>query len=196
MGKVLHIDPWAYVFGAFLVLTVPLDWLVGALVAAVVHELSHIVAIRSVGGSILDIHIGIGGAVIDSHIPGKGRELLCALAGPAGSLLLVSLCRVYPKLAICGLIQGSFNLLPVFPLDGGRILRCLLVLVCPMTHERISRCVERLVIVFLILLAVAGTFCCSMGFLPIVVGMVLIIKKKTLQSKLNQGTIVLPFVKR
>lgn len=58
-----------------------------------------------------------------------GRELIAVLAGPAASLLLLSLVRVFPRVAICGLIQGIYNLLPIYPLDGGKALRCLMALV-------------------------------------------------------------------
>ena len=52
------------------------------------------------------------------------QEALSALAGPAGSFLMLLLCRVFPEAALWGTVQGLFNLLPVYPLDGGRVLRC------------------------------------------------------------------------
>lgn len=56
------------------------------------------------------------------------QELLCSLAGPVGSFSLFFLSHWLPKTAFCGVIQGMFNLLPIFPLDGGRALRCCLTL--------------------------------------------------------------------
>ena len=78
-----------------------------------------------------------------------GGELLCALAGPFGSLLLALLLRHVPELAICGLIQGVYNLLPLYPLDGGRALRCLFSFAGE-KGERGFRTVEKMLLCLLI----------------------------------------------
>lgn len=127
----IRIDPWTYLFGAMLLLTVPLPWLAAAVTAAAFHEVCHLGAIALLGGTVTEIQIGPRGAQIGTRLPGKVQELLCALAGPAGSFLLGCLCRFFPRLAICGWIQGLFNLLPIYPLDGGRVLCCCLELLWP-----------------------------------------------------------------
>ena len=176
MRKLIQIDPWAYYFAAFAVLTVPIDWFLAALCAAVFHELCHIWAIKRLGGKILGIRVCISGTVIETEIPGKREELLSALAGPAGSLLLLTLCHVFPKLAICAWVQGVFNLLPVYPLDGGRVLRCCLKWFCPLKSERILFRTEILLAFIIFLLAVIGSLVFSMGLLPLFAAMLLIIK--------------------
>lgn len=109
-------------------LTVPLNWLAAFLVAAVVHELFHILALRLLGGRADSLRVGAGGAVLRVEGLSPGREVLCALAGPLGSLSLLPLCPRFPRLALCALVQAAFNLLPIRPLDGGRAVCCALAL--------------------------------------------------------------------
>lgn len=172
----VRVDSSAYFFGALLLLTLPLNWLAAAAAAAVVHELCHIAVIYLVGGKVWGIRIGVGGAVMETEPLSRGRELLCALAGPVGSLLTMLLCRVFPRLAVCGCMQGLFNLLPVFPLDGGRALRCGLGLAAPKWADRISDWVERGTLTGILGLALAGSLVWHLGILPLLLALVLICK--------------------
>lgn len=132
------VNPSVYILGAFLLLTVPLQWLAAAVLAAAFHECCHWAAIMILGGSVRAVSVGIHGAVLKIHLEGSGREVLAALAGPVGSLLLLHLYRGFPEIALCGLVQGLYNLLPVYPLDGGRILRCCLEHFCPEMRNRVE----------------------------------------------------------
>lgn len=172
----IRIDPWAYVFGAALMLILPLDWLLAAVCAALFHEICHIVLIYILGGSVTQIRVGIGGAAMEAELPDSGRELLCALAGPVGSFLLVCACHTFPKLAICAGVQGLFNLLPVFPLDGGRALRCALELIWPEKAEKIGNRVELGILLGLVSLAVTAALAFSLGALPLMAAFLLLIK--------------------
>ena len=111
---------------SFLLLICPPRWLAASILAAAFHELCHLGAVKLLRGRILGFRAGARGAVLEVAGLSLWRETLAAAAGPMGSLLLLLLAGPFPGLALCGLGQGLFNLLPVFPLDGGRILLRLL----------------------------------------------------------------------
>jgi Zn-dependent protease len=118
----------------------------------VLHELGHALTARRFGVTTSDITLlPIGGVARLQHIPEHpGQELMIALAGPlvnvliVGILLLVGV-RVQPidpanrdllvqgefwsQLMLVNVILVVFNLLPAFPMDGGRVLRALLAMV-------------------------------------------------------------------
>lgn len=185
----IRVDPPAYIIGALLILTLPLDWILSALAAAIFHELCHVLVIYLLGGSIRGIRIGVSGAVIDAAIWGKGRELLCAIAGPSGSLLLASLCHIFPKAALCAFLQGLFNLLPIYPLDGGRILQCSLEMLCPSGANIIIQLVEKFTYLTLFVTALAASVKLSLGILPVFWAGILILKTSARKRPCKQGQI-------
>ena len=163
----IRIQPSAFILMAALMLLLPIDWLFAAVLAAAVHELGHLAAIHAVGGHLDVICIGSAGAQICTEPLDNRAEFLCAAAGPAASLFLLSLCRFFPKTALCGLAQGMFNLIPVHPMDGGRMLLCVLRRLCPRWAERIFHTIQCLILYGLLTLSVLLAVCGKAGFLPV-----------------------------
>ena len=126
MRRAVEFTPGFCILWSLLLLSVPLRWILAAMGAAVFHELCHWTAIRFSGGQVHGLILRAAGMVMETDPMLPGRELVCALAGPAGSFLLAILYEYTPLLSLCGLVQGCFNLLPLYPLDGGRAVRCLL----------------------------------------------------------------------
>ena len=108
---------------ALMLLLFPLKFLAGVLIAALVHECGHLLAIRLTGGQVLSLRLRAGGAEIETAPMKPGKEALCAIAGPAAGALTIFAWQWFPELAVAGLVQTVFNLIPVYPLDGGRLVR-------------------------------------------------------------------------
>lgn len=118
----LYIAPSSLVIFAILVLLIPLKWLAAWIIAVFVHEIFHYLALTAGKQTIDSISINIYGVKISTCPLTNLQTIICAFAGPAGGLLLLFFSKLYPQLALCALIQSVYNLLPIYPLDGGRIL--------------------------------------------------------------------------
>lgn len=125
--------------GALLIL--PMRFLLAAVVAAAIHEGCHCLAIRLCGGQIYGVHLDAWKTMIETE-PMEGiKGILCAGAGPVGSLGLLCFAKLFPLLALCAMVQGLYNLLPIYPMDGGRILHCFLELIMPGKGAKIAKAI-------------------------------------------------------
>lgn len=156
----IRIEAGVCLLGAAAILMVPLRWLLGAVVAAGIHELGHLLALKWMGIPVTGINIGFGGAKIQTAPMGRWEELAAAGAGPMAGLILVLFARWMPCCAVCAAVQTVFNLLPVGQQDGKRILKCA-------AGERISRICEICTILGLI---VAAAKVISVGKMGIILG--------------------------
>ena len=122
----IDLRPEACLTGALLLLLLPLPWAFAWVAAAAVHECAHILAVLACRGRVRCLRIGATGAEISIGPLPPGREALCALAGPVGSLAILAASRWMPRVAFFAFFQAVCNLLPLYPLDGGRAIRCCL----------------------------------------------------------------------
>jgi Zn-dependent protease len=125
-------------------LTAPQAWTLGAMSAillfasVLVHELAHSLVARTRGMETAFITLFIFGGIssLRTDAPRASTEFLIAVVGPLTSLLLAGACflialvvgeprvaAVFGYLALINGLLGLFNLIPGFPLDGGRVLR-------------------------------------------------------------------------
>lgn len=173
------IAPGAWFLGALMLLILPLNWLLAAAAAAFFHELCHYFALLLCAIPVHSVQISGRGAVMDTAPMGLRQEFFCALAGPLGGLCLLLLIRWIPRIAICAGVQSLFNLLPVYPLDGGRALRCLARhYLPPESAESLLKWTARLCLGGILLLSLLAALRYHLGLLPLLLGIILCIRSK------------------
>lgn len=118
---------------------------IGLFFSLIIHELMHSLVARAFGTPIRGITLfALGGVAEMEEEPATPLgELLMALAGPAASAILAlffhllalaggalglpgSLLVILSYLAAINILLAVFNMVPAFPLDGGRVLRAIL----------------------------------------------------------------------
>lgn len=143
-----------YLWLACLLVLLPLDWLLCAFFAAIIHEVCHVLILLLFGGRIRKIDVSVTGCMIETSQLGYWQAMFSILAGPAGSMLLLVASETAPKIAACGFIHGLYNLLPILPLDGGRILQLLLYKIYPENAESVLLWTGRSICAILLLCVV------------------------------------------
>lgn len=133
--------------------------------SVLLHELGHSIVARRCGVKVLDIKLSVLGGVARIDEIGREHEAAIAVAGPVVSVVLgIALTLVgrvlgYEAVEEIGLLNfllAGFNMLPIFPSDGGRLLRAALA-----TRMRFVRATDTAVIVSKVL-------CVGLGIVSVV----------------------------
>lgn len=135
MRKLFKLHPLFLVTGlVFIILGQALAFFVYFIVV-VLHEFAHGFVAEKLGYNLNKIYLLPFGAMLDinQNFISREDEIKVAIAGPAFNFILTFLCLglwwIFPEtyaytsfFVFCNIITGLVNLLPCYPLDGGRIL--------------------------------------------------------------------------
>ena len=113
MRQRIRIDAGTYIWMAMGLLLLPASWILAAVGAAMIHEGCHYAAAKIRKVPCLSLSVGSGGMIMHLGTMDRRDTVFVSAAGPAGSLLLGCFLRICPQLAVCGLVQGFYNLLPI-----------------------------------------------------------------------------------
>lgn len=163
---------------ALMVLLLPLRWILAWAVAAAFHEACHCLAVKLCSGHVAQVRLGPGGAEMAVAGIDGWREGICALAGPLGALVLLFFARWIPAVAVCALFHSAYNLLPLYPLDGGRALKCALERLAPLHAGKICNAVARVTLTLLWLGAVWICVVWKLGVMPVLLVLVIQLRWK------------------
>jgi stage IV sporulation protein FB len=105
-----------------------------------IHELGHVTAARSFGWTVTKVELLPFGGVAETEQLGRSsvkEDIIVALAGPLQNAWMIGAAYVLEAMGVWGaewsfyfiqanMMIGLFNLLPILPLDGGKVMQALL----------------------------------------------------------------------
>lgn len=141
VGAPVEISLWFF----FIFLMAPISWGIAIFLSVLIHEMAHAYVANLLGWRVFGIKVDLftGSAAVDTNIPEKDSIPVVA-AGPLSNLLFAIIVLLVTSfvgsdinpivfkflndLFVVNLILFIFNLLPIYPMDGGRIVKDFLFL--------------------------------------------------------------------
>ncbi len=166
-------------------------WLIaGVLAALMIHEISHILASRLLGYQVSQLTLNIFGGclTIDPLFEANpNAETIIAVAGPAVNFLMAMGVAYLSFLGFrheyleywqqLNLGIGLVNMLPAYPLDGGRIVHAWLMKISGLkTAARVSRGITLGVALFFLISGSIRFFLNTAGFTLMILGLFILIQ--------------------
>lgn len=183
----ISVTPRATLAAVILILTIPSQWSTAWLTAAMIHELLHCIGVWISGGRIYSIHIDLYGAQIKTALPSSSKEIFCLLAGPLGTMGLLTFSKQFPCLSICALLQSAYNLLPFPGLDGGQVLlRIIGLLFSEDASVRFCNAVSWITLFLIVCICLYSGFLLGLGLFPIFLSAILLVRHGNIKIPCKQ----------
>ena len=183
----IYIKPEFCIILALTLLILPVKWIFAWILASAFHELCHYIALKLSGCKVLRVQINLNGVIIETDLLSCTAEILCALAGPLGGLSLLLIAKWLPRVAICGCFQSLYNLIPIFPLDGGRAVACVLKRIFPGTQgEHINAIWDRCILLAFVFGGVYAAVFLKLGVIPLLFAAILVLRNKIVKTSCKQ----------
>lgn len=193
----ITVSPDFSILLAALILLIPLKWVVAWIVATVVHEFFHYGVIRICRVPVCSLTVTAHGMRMETAPMPYLTEFFCALAGPVGALLLLFWARWFPEVAVCAYVQSLYNLLPLYPLDGGRAVRSLLLQCLPESAaERVSLWFGFVVLIVLCCLGLYASCFLKLGSVPLLAAALLLFRHMHVKIPCKDGKQRVQYSKR
>lgn len=139
-GAPVNISLWFFLLFLF----VPFSYVIAIFISVLIHELAHAYVADRKGWQVYEIRVDLftGSAAVDTNIPERDSIPVVA-AGPLSNLALavssIFLYAIFGQTSpmfgdfmndffIVNLFMFLFNILPIYPMDGGRLLKDFLFL--------------------------------------------------------------------
>ena len=177
----INVNLKVFLFAILFYITKQIEIYAMFMVFALIHEIGHLICglllgFKTKSLKIMPLGISIEFSVIHTDYNKKVRnanilavkKMILALAGPITNLIIVGICTIfsnYISIHLCeqiiyvNLLIAIFNLLPIFPLDGGRLLKALIhILKGKRKALDYTNTISNLSIIFITMLASIGIY--------------------------------------
>lgn len=161
ISKYFYINKYTYIFIILSLLTGSFHLLFIISFLLIIHELGHFITAKIFGIKVDKIYLYPFGGIAKFHIPLNYpilKELIILINGPlAQELAKIILIKYFPRYENLIVVYHYsiliFNLLPIYPLDGGKLINLIISSITPYKKSiKLSIIISYLTILILVLL--------------------------------------------
>ena len=157
----------------------PMKFVIAWIITVMIHELGHLLSIQLLGIQIHGITFEFTGIRIRTEPMIPLHEIITAAAGPAFGVVLILLSYHAPLIKGLAIIQTCCNMIPIYPIDGGRVVDGILALVF---DENIAANISYMLKIFcvgiLIVISLFSVASYGFGAWIMLIGIIFLLKRK------------------